>query len=106
MEAHLLIRPKAIEDITAHAFFIAEDSSAEAERFMTDVEASFRLLAETPGIGSPRAFPSPHLEGLRIWPIRNHAKHLIFYIPRRDDVDIIRVLHSARDLLTLLGRWG
>ncbi len=102
MSTKLLIRPKAIQDLTAHAFYIAEDAPEESGRFLEDAESSFRLLVEIPEIGSPRMLASPHLKGLRIWPVRNHPRHLIFYLAKDEHVEIIRILHSRRDLPTTL----
>ena len=36
-----------------------------------------------------------------MWPVAGSA-HLIFYLERADHIDIVRVLHSARDIPALL----
>ena len=103
MSLRQLVRPKALEDITAHALYISVDSQDEAERFLTDTGSSLRALAETPEIGSPSEFRSSALAGMRVWPIRDHPKHLLFYIPHADSLEIVRVLHTSRDHPTVLG---
>jgi plasmid stabilization system protein ParE len=33
-----------------------------------------------------------------MWPIHGFEKHLIFYRPLKDAVEIVRVLHASRDI--------
>lgn len=54
-----------------------------------------------PLIGSAREFQNSALEGIRMWRVKSFAKHLIFYRPIKDGVEVIRVLHSARDIAGL-----
>ena len=35
---------------------------------------------------------------LRFWPIKRYRNYLVMYRPLDDGVEIIRVLHGARDL--------
>lgn len=44
----------------------------------------------------------PTLFGLRRWPIQGFEKHLIFYLVFENTIDIVRVLHSARDIEGIL----
>jgi len=41
--------------------------------------------------------------GLRAWPIDGFRNHLVFYRPTDEGVDIVRVLHGARDIEALFG---
>ncbi len=38
------------------------------------------------------------LNGLRRFPVRGFEKYLVFYLPREAGIDVIRVLHGARDI--------
>jgi toxin ParE1/3/4 len=38
------------------------------------------------------------LAGIRIWPIRGFDKILIIYAVDRTGIDVLRVVHGARDL--------
>ena len=67
-------------------------------------EATFAQLAGTPRMGTPRRFRSRHLEGLRSWPVQGFAAILVFYLPVDAGVDVLRVLHGARDLSGILDR--
>jgi toxin ParE1/3/4 len=42
------------------------------------------------------------LEGLRLWPVPGFERHLIFYVERADYIDVLRVLHGARDIPAVL----
>ena len=37
-----------------------------------------------------------------MWQVRGFEKHLIFYRPIKDGIEIIRVLHASRDLVAVL----
>lgn len=77
--------------------FMAEDDPAAAQRFLDQAEQAFERLAEFPEIGSPRTTFDPSLAGLRLWPVPGFEKFRICYIPRSDHIDVLRVLHGARD---------
>jgi len=36
-----------------------------------------------------------------MWRVKDFPKHLIFYRPIKDGVEVIRVLHSSRDIAGL-----
>jgi toxin ParE1/3/4 len=38
------------------------------------------------------------LIGLRMWPIPGFKRYLNFYRPRRNGIEVVRVLHGAMDL--------
>jgi toxin ParE1/3/4 len=99
-------RPRAAEDLFEQASYIADGSPAAADHFLAEAEAAFRQLATMPELGSPRDFADPALTGLRMWPVPNFRKHLIFYLPQPGGIEVVRVLHTARDVLNLFGRAG
>jgi toxin ParE1/3/4 len=59
-----------------------------------------------PGMGSPREVANPLMVGIRAWQIRGFASYLIFYRPSSDGIEVIRVLHGARDIETILEAEG
>ena len=65
--------------------------------------AAFALLATMPNMGSARRFRREALKGLRLWRVPQFEKYLVVYRPRRDGVEVIRVLHGARNIERLLG---
>jgi toxin ParE1/3/4 len=56
-----------------------------------------------PGIGASYEHEHPALAGLRVFPISRFKKYLVFYRPVADGIEILRVLHGARDFHGLLG---
>jgi plasmid stabilization system protein ParE len=55
---------------------------------------SFELLTRHPRIGRLRRFSVP---GVRSWLIPDFQNYLIFYLPTGTEVQILAVLHGARD---------
>ncbi len=77
------------------------DNIEAAYRFLRAAEEAFRDLERMPFMGSPREFQDSTLTGIRMWRVKGFPKHLLFYRPIKDGVEIIRVLHSARDIAGL-----
>jgi toxin ParE1/3/4 len=93
--------PQAQRDLIDHAYYIAETSIDASDNFLYAAEEAFRDLAAMPEMGSPREFKNPRLKGLRMWSVPGFRKHLIFYLPKEDGVEVIRVVHGSRDLAAL-----
>jgi toxin ParE1/3/4 len=85
-----------------HAEFIARDNLEAARRFYDVAAQAFEHLAAMPEMGSPRLLRNPAVAGLRLWRIPGFERHLIFYRPIQDGIEIIRVLHAARDIDAIL----
>ena len=47
---------------------------------------------------------NPCLEGLRKWSVKGFEKHLIFYLSVDNYIEIVRILHAARDIEAILER--
>jgi len=60
--------------------------------------ATFAEIARMPGIGERWPSANPRLQGLRVWRIAGFPKHLVFYRPSEDGIDIVRFIHEARNL--------
>ena len=104
----LIVSPGARADLIAQWDFFADDvgNLALADRFAVCAEATFKKLARTPGLGRVRSFPSPQAKNLRSWKVTDFPKHLVFYraLPEDRGVEIVRVIHGARNLLALFGK--
>jgi toxin ParE1/3/4 len=85
-------RPLAQTDILDIWDFIADDSVVAADRWVDDLDAHFRVLAAQPMMGRARDELAP---GVRSFPI---GRYVVFYVPLVDGIDVVRVLHSARDI--------
>lgn len=86
------------EGVEEHAKFLGEEGGFElAERFMESVRETCRRISKSPMVGFTRDFRDEELAELRIWRVKGFEKYLIFYIPKRDEIEFFYFLHSARD---------
>ena len=97
----VFVTPRARQDIVEAALYIADNHPAAADRFLDAVEATLGTLANMPRIGAPREFDYPALTGLRLFPVSDFERYVIFYRPRQTGIEIIRVLHGHRDIDSL-----
>ena len=103
MNLRIFKKPRAQSDLEDIAEFIAEDSPNAAERFLLAAQQAFDALAEMPGLGRERReFLNPKLEGLRSRLIPGFENYMIFYQVGADRIEIIRILHGARDLGSII----
>lgn len=77
--------------------YIAKDDVAAASRVRLEFYEAFQKLADRPGIGHTRH----DLTGqpVRFWPVRSY---LVVYKADSRPLEIVRVVHGARDLTRLL----
>lgn len=75
--------------------YLLDEGPALAVQFLRELEAATSRIAERPAIGSPRY--AHLLKGLRVWRLKRF-NYLVFYLRRATHVDVIRVLHGARDV--------
>lgn len=88
----LLFSPAAEDDLEGIADYIAQDSPANAIRFIDELRAQCQRLAKAPTAYVAR----PELgQGLRSC---SHGRYVIFFRPHDAEVRIERILHGARDL--------
>lgn len=78
-------------DIKNIALWIARDSVESALKWAADLDEKLRTLAQVPGSGTDRGKLRP---GMRSSPFGNY---LIFFKRVRNGIQIIRVIHGARD---------
>jgi toxin ParE1/3/4 len=96
-------RHEARQDLVAIFRYHAREAGLRvAQRFFTQVEATFTRLAGMPGMGAPYEYDHPALAGVRVFPVSRFNKYLVFYRPVADGIEIVRVLHGARDIPDLL----
>jgi toxin ParE1/3/4 len=91
-------RPQALRDIEKCFVFIAEDDLEVGLRFLLAVEKTLNELAQLPQIGRTQEFENPSLRGIRMWFVKGFERYLIFYFVTETWIDIIRLIHSARDI--------
>jgi toxin ParE1/3/4 len=91
----------ALCDLDDHARFIQTDSPDAAIRFLRAAEETFGRLASTPELGERQQFGQERLAGLRVWQVRGFENYVIFYRPIKHGIEIVRVLHAARDIAAI-----
>lgn len=98
----VVIRPAATRDLDEEAEYLSRSSPQLAERFLEAAERTFRDIAGMPGLGTPCEVRNSRLQGLRCWPLHKFKKHLVFYLPLEDGIEVVRVLRGSRNLPPLL----
>jgi len=82
--------------------YIHERSPQAAERVLNAIERYTQLLLDMPGIGRRWASPDPRLEGMRLAVVTPYCNYLIFFRPTRDGIEVLRVVHGARELQNII----
>ena len=90
--AHVTRRPLAEADILEIWDYVADDSVTAADRWLDHLDAQLRVLAMQPMMGRARNELAP---GVRSFPF---GRYIVFYVPLDDGIDVVRVLHGARDI--------
>ncbi len=88
---HILRTTSCDADLFDIAVYIGEDNPQAADALIDVLNRKFILLAEFPTMGRQR----PELgNGIRSFPIGNY---MVFYRLIDDGIELIRVLHGARN---------
>ncbi len=82
-------------DLIEIAEYIAHDNAEAARKIIKEITAKFALLRDNPLIGREQ---NRILVNLRSFAVK---KYVIFYQPFDNGVEILRVLHSSRDIENL-----
>ena len=86
----------ARDDLREAWSYIAEHNVEAANRITEEIDEICIVLADNPMLGKTLA---GEVENLRIFPCKQYG---IFYTPTDYGVEIYRVLHSARDIDSLI----
>jgi toxin ParE1/3/4 len=82
----------AEQDLLSIWRYIAEDKPQAATRLIRTLDEKCALLAETPQLGPARPDIAPELRYFAV------GSYLILYREVSNEVEIVRVLHGARNL--------
>jgi len=82
----------AVRDVGQIWSSIARDNIAAADRMLRAIDQTVRNLAETPELGIAVDELRP---GLKCKPVRR--RYLIFYVATKRELQVLRILHGARD---------
>ena len=99
----VLRRPRARIDLLEIADHFDQIDPSLSERFLLAVEQTLANLERMPRMGSPFPLNNPRLQGLRHQTVKGFPNHLIFYLVDGNQIEVVRILHGARDIDNLLG---
>jgi toxin ParE1/3/4 len=86
------ISPRASEDLAEIWSYIADDSVANADAFIDELYETMEVLSRQPGSGRRR---EELASGIQSFPF---GRYIIFYRAVTGGIEIVRVLHGARDI--------
>ncbi|HKQ49574.1 MAG TPA: type II toxin-antitoxin system RelE/ParE family toxin [Phycisphaerae bacterium] len=92
------LTPLAESDLTEIRDYLKKQSEEAPRRVLDALHEAMMRLAEMPDLGHLRDDLTD--EPFRFWSV---FSFLIIYRPETDPLQIVRVLHGARDLKSLLG---
>jgi len=87
--------PVAQEDLVSILDYIAKDSPSRALRFIEKLDDRIMLLEQNPNLGRVPRYPRLREYGYRVLIVESY---LIFYIIRRQTIEIPRVVRGSRHL--------
>lgn len=83
---------QAVCDLDDIWFYIAPDNMAAADGLLDEIERQCKQIARQPLLGRARPELRP---SLRSFPV---GRYMAFYQPTPDGIELVRVLHGARDI--------
>ncbi|NTW83376.1 MAG: type II toxin-antitoxin system RelE/ParE family toxin [Chlorobiaceae bacterium] len=88
----ILKRPVVIDDLAEIWSYIAVESEKRADALIDTFDWKFKEIAECPVTGKNR---DELYRGLMSLPI---GRHIVFYLIIPEGIEVIRVLHAAREV--------
>jgi len=91
----LIVSPLAEQDLVDIWLYIAEDSPVNADRFLDKINDAVLRLAEFNAMGTARSELAPDIFSFPL------ARYMLYYRQTDSGIELIRVLHSSRDIALL-----
>ena len=88
--------PKAQDDLLEIWLYIAKDNVSAADRLLDRIASKCARLADFPEIGPAREDIGRDVRALTV------GNYLVLYRASKERVDVVRVVHGARDLRDFL----
>jgi toxin ParE1/3/4 len=93
--SRIRISHRAEADLDEIWLHVAETNARAADRFVAKIVKKYQALLRFPEMGTLCEDLAPRLRSLAV------GNYAIFYRPIDDGIEIIRVVHAARDLPSL-----
>ena len=91
--AKVLFTPLATEDLQQIWNYLEEVAGVKfANKFLIEIRDKCLMLTEFPELGR---FRHDFILNLRSFPFK---KYVIFYMPIDDGIDVLRIIHSSRNI--------
>ena len=97
MRLAIHVRSRATRDVINHAVYISLRHAGAGRYFPVAVDQTYALLSEYPIIGSPEPAGAKSLQKLRNYGVIGFLNFRICYLPKRNRIEIVRVLHASQD---------
>jgi plasmid stabilization system protein ParE len=85
-----------------YSYYLHEVGYELAEHYLSEFEETLARLLEQPKIGACRDLSNPQLSGMRMHRVRSFDHEYIYYRPREDGIEIIRVLRDQQNIADIL----
>ena len=95
-------RSDAERDLEGLAFHIGQTDTVASTRFLAAAERTFAVLASMPEMAAPYPLTNPRLQGMKRHPVQGFPNHLVFYLPTPLGIEVVRVLHGARNVARVM----
>jgi toxin ParE1/3/4 len=86
---------KAVQDLDNICDYIAQQNPSAASKLFDAIRQKCRQVAEFPNMGKYYKRLSNNLRGFAV------SDYIIFYYPRSDGIDVVRIASGYRDLESL-----
>lgn len=97
----VVFNPVAVSDLEELTSYIAQDNPVAAKDVRQDILDTADRLSEHPGLGIRPRFSAKRFAGIRFIPVHRYPTYLLFYRDSPDEIEVLRVLHGARNLAPL-----
>jgi toxin ParE1/3/4 len=98
MARRVIRRSASLEDAIDIAGYLGEVSARLAERFIDAVEALTADLPRFPFSGAQQEHRGPAFQGIHAKAVPGFPAHYVFYRVTDETIEVLRILHTARDL--------
>ena len=101
MSLSLSILPAAENDLSEIGDYFDERNDTLSHRFYGQFWKTVQTLTASPNLGERCRFRNPATKDMRVWQVDGFSNYLIFYRLNGEQLEILRILHGARNYETM-----
>ena len=98
MKGTIDVSREAEKDILGCILYLARENPNLPKRFLAAFEETCKHLLDMPHMGREKTSEYATLLSVREFPMLRFTKYLVFYRENQENLEVVRVLHGARDL--------